>query len=207
MFKRAIVPAFGACLILLTVECLPVAPPSPAAPDRSFCAISAQAGQPKPTLPEIASLKGMYRVALYSADSGKKLDELEITLIPTDTLQRFYQRIYEAGGAYRLERRKEELLAYGGERHRKWEANAERPPVALYYSDKPVVALFTPPRCGKGSCVIEGWQTGLLLNIKQVKKQGFAGAVDQIGTGSAMKEPGQPWRLVGPHFFCALKEL
>jgi hypothetical protein len=174
--------------------------------DRSFCAISEQAGKPKPTLDEVETLTGRYRVALYSADSGKVLDQFDMSLIPTDTLHRFYQRSYDSGGAYRWDRRKEPLLAYGGERRRKWKANVEMPSVALYYSDKPILQLLTPPRCSNGACTIDGMQTGMFLIIKQVTKQGFAGTVDQIGTGTAFRAAGQPWRLVGPYFFCALKE-
>jgi hypothetical protein len=177
----------------------------PYSPDRSFCAISEQSGKSAPTLAEVETLKGRYKVSLYSADSGKVLDHLDITLIPTDTLHRFYQRIYQPGGAYRLERRKEEYLAYGGERSRKWKANVEMPSVALYDSDKPRVALFTPPRCGNGVCVIYGLQTGEFLNIKRVAAGGFSGTVDQIGSVTAGRAPGQPWQFVGPHFFCAIR--
>ncbi len=206
MVKWVTVAVFGACLVLLIVDCRRVGAPLPTAIDRSFCAISEQAGKQKPTLAEVETLRGRYLVSLYSADSGKVLGRLDLTLTPTDTLHRFYRRIYEASGAYRLERRKEDLLAHGGERHRKWKPNVDRPPVALYYSEKPMIVLLTPPRCSNDVCVIYGMQTGMFLNIKQVTKDGFAGTVDQIGTVSAERTPGRPWRLFGPHFFCALKE-
>jgi hypothetical protein len=206
MSKRGAVGVFGACLVLVTVECRPAHAPEPPSTDRLFCTISEQAGKPKPTLPEVESLEGRYVVSLYSADSGKVLDHLDITLTPTDTLHRFYKKVYDAQGGYRLERRKEELVAHGGERRQKWKPNVQMPPVALIYSEEPVVALFAPPHCSSETCVIFGMQRGMLLNIKQITKQGFAGTVDQIGVVSAERVPGQPWRLHGPHFFCALKE-
>jgi hypothetical protein len=205
MTRRTIGALIDACLILLSSACRMSTPP-PSLPDRSFCSISEQADKPTPTIDEVQTLAGRYAVALYSADSGKVLDHLDLRLIPTDTLHRSYQRVYDSSGAYRFEKRKQPLLAYGAERTRKWNANVEMPSIALYYSDKPTIQLFPPPRCSHGSCLIDANRSGTLLIIKQVTKHGFAGTVDQIGSVTAMRAPGQPWQLLGPHFFCALKD-
>jgi hypothetical protein len=174
--------------------------------DRSFCAISAQAGKPTPTVAEVDSIHGRYNVMLYSGDSGRVLERLDITLSRTDTLHRFYQEILNSGGGLRWVRRKVPVVAYGDERSLKSKQAHSVPSVALYYSDKPVVSVFQPPECSNGICSIEGMETGLLLNIKQVKPSGFAGTVDQVGTPTSEQVAGRPTRLLGPHFFCALRE-
>jgi len=174
--------------------------------DRSFCAISAQKGKPTPSIAEVDNLGGRYSVALYSADSGKVLDRLDISLSPTDTLHRFYQQVYDAGKPSHWERRKEPVLAFGDERRLKSRQRPRWPSVSLYYSDKPVISVFPPPRCFKGGCTVPGMRVGLFLNIKQVTPAGFAGTVDQVGTVTSMHVAGQPPQFLGPHYFCAVKE-
>jgi hypothetical protein len=171
-------------------------------PDRSFCAIAEQMGKPNPSLVQVGSLTGRYQVSLYSADSGKVLQTLTISLIPTDSSRR------SPKDYFRTSRRTgtEQYLAYGGlfgKGFKNGRTSIERPPVALYFSDNPRIAIFPQVLNYPNAIVLP--DVGMFLNIKQVVQGGFAGTVDQIGSVTASRASGQPWQRHGPHFFCAVE--
>ena len=190
--------------LLLFVGCAPrLASPI----DRSFCSISQQAGKPAPTLHEIETLNGLYRVSLYSADSGATLDKFRISLTPTDTVTRFNQKVYDSSGSFQLRPRKEQLLASGQltwTKRGRFRRDEEFPPVSLLVGDNSQISIFVTERSGSALVMP---QTGLNLVIKQVVDGNFSGTVDAIGTIAAEKDQKSGlWRRVGPYFFCAVHE-
>jgi hypothetical protein len=141
--------------------------------DRSFCPIASQSGKPAPTLHEVETLRGRYRVSLYSADSGATLDEFGISLTPTDTVSRFNEKIYDSSGSSQLRRRKAEYVAAGQmtwSKQGRIRPDEQYPPVSLFVADNSWVSIFVVERSGN-TLVMP--QTGLNLVIKQVVDGNF----------------------------------
>jgi hypothetical protein len=190
--------------LLVLAQCAPRhSPPI----DRSFCAISQQSDKRAPTLSEIETIRGRYRVSLYSADSGATLDKFGIALKPTDSVTRFSQKIYDSSGSLQVRPRKEPLLASGQLTwpvHRRVESLDAFPQVLLWGGPNATISIFVVERSGNAMVMPE---TGSNLVIKQVVHGNFSGTVDTFGTVTAERDQitGR-WRDLGPYFFCAVHE-
>jgi hypothetical protein len=197
--RRALPLAF-----LILAQCAPrLSPPI----DRSFCAISQQSGKRAPTLSEIETIRGRYRVSLYSADSGATLDKFGIALTPTDSITRFNQKIYDSNGSFQVRPRKQQLLATG---RLTWsnggrvQPDEEYPPISLLFGGTSWLSIFVIEHAGNALSMP---QTGLNLLIRQVIDGNFSGTVDAIGTVTAEHDQkAGRWRNLGPYFFCAVHE-